>query len=495
VGTPTQVLTLTASTIFSYLETNFDGKVVVGSADNLVSSYEIDIASLQTFTCSGTANQVAITDDGLTLFTLCSSSPQVQIYSRTSPTTNFTSLTTFDLPGSANAAGHMLKINSLGNYLFLSDGTNSFEYVNSLGSYNLQTTYSNTTSVAFSDDATYIWRDIANVGHSAECLGFPVETITYNTIEPLYREVVVASDGSSILAFGENPMSIDYFFLCSIANCLSCLPTACLICQSPFVAVGGACITCSLPYCAICSSSTQCQTCNPSFTISANFSCGCAVNNTLSTLNSQCVSCSVSFCIQCDFSNICSTCNSTFVLSAGICKCPASKQLSTSSVCVNCSVVGCKTCSTDNFCFSCLTTFALVAGTCKCPANTTLSINASFCAICFTVFCKRCDINNVCASCNSTFTQISGTCLCAYGSVFNSTSSTCDNYTIQSASASSNQSEYIVFILAGIASVFGVAIVGMIIYIRSLQQVQPPPEGAVEPTNQLRTTEKMDFKL
>jgi hypothetical protein len=200
-----------------------------------------------------------------------------------------------------------------------------------------------------------MWRGMANFGHLADCYGTIVETIIYTSLQPLYTQVSIAADGLSILAYGQTTLTIDYYYPCTnFILCASCTPIACLSCQSPYVLISGICDNCLIPYCLVCSTTTQCQTCNPLFILSATFSCVCAAGTTLSLNSSTCVSCTPTHCDRCDFSNVCASCTSTFVLSAGACNCPSTKKISSVSTCVNCSIVGCSKCSSDDFCFACI---------------------------------------------------------------------------------------------------------------------------------------------
>lgn len=105
---------------------------------------------------------------------------------------------------------------------------------------------------------------------------------------------------------------------------------------------------CNLPYCSKCLSLSQCLICNPTFTLTSNFTCTCSSTQTL--FNSSCVSCNVSLCSSCSANNVCSSCGKGFTLILNTCQCPSGSSISTDGSCVSCNVASCLRCDQPNTC-------------------------------------------------------------------------------------------------------------------------------------------------
>jgi hypothetical protein len=106
---------------------------------------------------------------------------------------------------------------------------------------------------------------------------------------------------------------------------------------------------CSLPYCSQCLSLNQCLICNPTFTLTSNFTCACSSTQTL--FNSSCLSCNITSCSSCSANNVCSTCGNGFSLINNSCSCPSGSSISSfDGSCVSCNVAGCLRCDQPNAC-------------------------------------------------------------------------------------------------------------------------------------------------
>jgi hypothetical protein len=159
--------------------------------------------------------------------------------------------------------------------------------------------------------------------------------------------------------------SINMCIACPLSNCLTCFNlTACSVCNqanSFFLnSTTGLCQACSLAGCITCTSLTACSDCNETlnYVLAANQTCTlCQTNlNYFPDAATQtCQLCTLSYCLVCSSLTQCTSCNTAsfyYVGTGGTCQyCDPGLNYLIDPVlktCVLCTIPNCANCNSDN---------------------------------------------------------------------------------------------------------------------------------------------------
>lgn len=155
------------------------------------------------------------------------------------------------------------------------------------------------------------------------------------------------------------------------------------VCPAGQVLSSGSCIQCPVSQCSLCSTTTTCDQCLPSYTLSVDqTSCTCGQTRTESgnscicapnyiEYNNVCYLCTTAYCLSCSQDNVCNQCMNSFTLTSSstctcpdpsyqvinqVCACPQGTNLF-NNTCITCSVTYCQLCQTTNICTTCQSPF------------------------------------------------------------------------------------------------------------------------------------------
>jgi hypothetical protein len=243
--------------------------------------------------------------------------------------------------------------------------------------------------------------------------------------------------------------------ICSISNCLLCSDTStCAVCSDGFQlsAGGNSCtVKCLSRNCAQCSTLDSCTNCMTGFTVAVDdFGKGVCVTSGCSrglypnpTNSSQCLACSLAGCDICSSSSVCSSCKPTYYLTNTTCtacsatysNCLTCNELSClqcqsgfvknsqntcialgncSTGCLSCSNSACIECSqsyylnTSGLCTPKCTNGSFTNAGCSCPPG--LYISNSVCISCKDTNCLSCD-QVKCSQCIAGYYPLLNTCV------------------------------------------------------------------------------------
>jgi hypothetical protein len=194
-----------------------------------------------------------------------------------------------------------------------------------------------------------------------------------------------------------------------LVGCIHCEnDTVCLACDTPayyYDTITTTCLSCLvyLTHCQNCSSTVQCDICEP----------GYGNHNA-----SSCVACGILItdCQLCRNNTYCSSCRSGFFLD------------SMNAACISCSIIpNCVTCSSATICTGCLQDFTIANGGTQCVCNPGLYPVTGFCSTLGCISAYKFTSNSFvsCLACDASryFQLVNNSCVCQVG--FNLTNNVC----------------------------------------------------------------------